>query len=174
MLTLFNLEQIMHTCKQQLVSLGFTELNSKYYNLEINSRFRNKLGQCCYNRKSMFYTIKISKSFIQVCPEYVSNTMMHELIHSINGCMNHGPNFKHVAKLVNDKFGYNVSTTAYYDSYNMYLKNTKNYKYKVKCSHCGKEWLYEKAGKIVKGIQHNPHYAKCPICQTNSFSIINL
>ena len=174
MLTLSSLEQMMYTCKQQLVSLGFSELNSKLYNLEINPRFRKKLGQCCYNRKSMFYTIKISKNFMQVCPEHVKNTMMHELIHSINGCMNHGPNFQYVANLVNNKFGYNVSTTSYYDSYNNYLNNTKNYRYKLKCNSCGKEWRYEKAGKLVRGVQSNPHYCTCPYCRTNSFSVVNL
>ena len=59
--------------------------------------------------------------------------MMHELIHSITGCMNHGPNFQYVVNLVNSKFGYDVHITSYYDSYNTYLNNTKNYKYKIKC-----------------------------------------
>jgi len=174
MLTLSNLEQMMYTCKQQLVSLGFSELNSKLYNLEINPRFRKKLGQCCYNRKSMFYTIKISKNFMQVCPEYVKNTMMHELIHSVNGCMNHGPNFQYLASLVNRKFGYNVKTHSDVPEYSKYLNETKHYRYKLMCNTCGKEWLYEKAGKFVRGVLKNPNYCKCPHCRGNSFSVINL
>ena len=174
MLNLYNLNQMLDSCKSELVSLGFFELNAKIYRLEINSRFKNTLGQCHYNKLSRVYTISISKDFMKICPEYVKNTMMHELIHSINGCMNHGPNFQYVANLVNSKFGYDVHTKAYYDSYNTYLNNTKTYKYKVKCSHCGKEWFYEKAGKIVRGIQKNPHSCRCPICKTNTFTIINL
>lgn len=174
MLVLYDLEQILNKCKDELYDLGFLEIKNKNYIIQINSRFRNKLGRCSYNKITYIYTISINESFMNICPDKVKNTMMHELIHSINGCMNHGTKFQNIAKLVNNKFGYNVHTTSYYEDYDKYIDSTKNYKYKIKCSHCGEEWFYEKTGKVIRSLQNNPTSCTCPHCKTKRFSVINL
>lgn len=174
MLQLCDLNQMLEDCKKELTSVGYDEVQNKYYSVSINSRFRKKLGCCSYDKKSYFYKIQISKIFMEISPDKVKNTMMHELIHSIDGCMNHGPKFQYLASLVNSNFGYNVRTHSDVPEYSKYLNNTKQYKYKLLCNTCGKEWLYEKAGKIVKGMLKNPNYCRCPYCREKSFSVINL
>ena len=174
MYQLCDLNQMLNDCKQELISLGYNEVQDKYYSVSINPRFRHKLGCCSLDKKTLFYKIQISKVFMEICPDKIKNTMMHELIHSVNGCMNHGPNFQHLAALVNRKFGYNVKTHSDVPEYSKYLNETKHYRYKLMCNTCRKEWLYEKAGKLVRGVLKNPNYCKCPHCRGNSFSVINL
>lgn len=174
MLTLYDLEKILNECKEELCTLGFLEVKNKNYNIQINPKFRKKLGTCSYNKKSLFYTISINENFIKLCPDKVKNTIMHELIHSVHGCMNHGPSFKYLASLVNNKFGYNITRTSYYQEYEEYINNTKQYRYKVKCNSCGSEWLYQKAGNVIKNIQKNPYSCTCPKCHKKTFTIIYL
>ena len=69
----------------------------------------------CKKRRTEFgdyvYQISFSKNFLALTGQHVKNVLMHELIHTLPNCFNHGTEFKRVMRLVNSKLPqYNVDT----------------------------------------------------------------
>ena len=66
----------------------------------------------------------------------IKNTIMHELIHCIPFCNDHGIEFKKYAKYINEKLGYNISRVGNkkvdYKNSNIEYKEKEVYNYKVK------------------------------------------
>ncbi len=46
---------------------------------------------------------------MQLDKNIIKNTIMHELIHCMPYCNNHGAEFKKYARYINEKLGYNIS-----------------------------------------------------------------
>ena len=67
---------------------------------------------------------------------------MHELIHCIPNCNNHGKEFRKYANYINQNLGYEIQRLGNkkqdYKSSNIEYKETDtNYKYKIRCKQCG-------------------------------------
>ena len=62
-----------------------------------------KYGRC--NK----HHIEISPWVMQLDKNIIKNTIMHELIHCMPYCNNHGAEFKKYARYINEKLGYNIS-----------------------------------------------------------------
>jgi hypothetical protein len=58
----------------------------------------------CTRRLGNTYTITVSHRLFSANKKSVRDTIHHEVIHTIPGCFNHGPNFKAAAALCNKKF----------------------------------------------------------------------
>ena len=73
--------------------------------------------------------------------DIIKNTIIHELIHCLPKCTNHGDEFKKYAKHVNQNLGYNISRVGNkkedYDNSNLEYEEIENYKYKIICKDCG-------------------------------------
>ena len=75
-----------------VVALGYPELLNNEYNVVINHKRAKALGRCTKIGRTNKYTITINKNHLEFsAAKEVHNTIMHEVIHSIHGCMNHGP-----------------------------------------------------------------------------------
>ena len=99
---------------KQISDIGYGEVLNKQYDIQFSSRMTRTLGLCTYMGGSK-YRITLNTKFMNVCNEVdITNTIAHELIHSIYGCMNHGEKWKHIANLMNKQYGYHISRTIYY------------------------------------------------------------
>lgn len=91
--------------------------------------------------------IEISNWVMQLNDNIIKNTIMHELIHCIPFCNNHGTEFKKYANYINQKLGYNISTKgnikADYEASHLKYEEQNNYKYKIICTNCG-QIIYRK------------------------------
>lgn len=56
---------------------------------------------------------QLFKSFGRRKKVALRNIMMHEFIHTIDGCFNHGNEWKKWASLLNDKHGYLINVSPY-------------------------------------------------------------
>ena len=175
-ITLTDLNTLMNECKKELIDLGYYEVMNKSYMICFNSRFKAKLGQIKLIPGG--YQIDINSHFAEICPEGVRNTIMHELIHSLQGCMNHGNKWQTIAKLVNNTLHYNVTTTSYYEKYQKYYNahsNKSTTKYTLTCATCNHKWNYKKRTKLITKIQNNQAYVvMCPYCGGAEFHLTNL
>ena len=76
--------------------------------------------------------------------EIIKNTIMHELIHCIPYCNNHGTEFKKYAKLLNSKYNYNISRVGNkkedYEKSNLEFEDNKKYNYRIVCNGCKQEF----------------------------------
>ena len=76
---------------------------------------------------------------------------MHELIHCIPYCNNHGKEFKKYAKLINTKLGYDITRVGNkkedYQKSNIEYEETENDKYKIECKQCGQVFYRKRLTK---------------------------
>lgn len=92
------------------------------------------------------------------------STVVHELIHTIPGCMNHGKLFKEYAARVNSKYPFlSIQRCTSMASYGV-QKPVKKYSYIAKCSICNREWKYVRKPRIYNYIS----LCKCPYCKTST------
>lgn len=137
-------------CKQE-------EPDKKYMYKE--RRGRRILTKC---NKYKIHHIEISKWVMELDDYIIKNTIIHELIHCIPFCSNHGQEFKKYANIINRKLGYNITTVGnkkddYKKSNIEYIEEVKKYKYKIICLKCGKEYL-----RVRKPSNLNKY--RCSIC----------
>lgn len=137
-----------------------------------NPRLTSTWGRC---RRLTQYTfeIEISSRLLgdDVEHEALMNTMLHELVHTCKGCMNHGELWKrHAAKLNNA--GWSIQRCTSSEEKN--IKETPRvYKYRVTCEECGDVWNYTKRGAVVRSLQRNAHSCTCP-CGSHNFRLETL
>ena len=86
------------------------------------------------------------------------STIVHELIHTIPGCLNHGSNFKYYASLVNRRYP-NLKIQRCTSMKEFGIQDRKP-SYILKCSGCGKTWNYSRKPKIFDYITRY----SCPYC----------
>lgn len=164
------------------ITIGFTKRKTKRYGGCKNSlpdlKFKEvkKIGRRKYIKYNKFnkHEIEISKWVIDLNEDIIKNTIMHELIHCLPYCNDHGKYFKYYAKIINQKFGYDIQRVGnkkedYLNSNLEYSdeENTIKYNYLVKCTNCSQEFKRQRINKdFVKKY-------KCGICN-NKFEVIRL
>lgn len=111
----------------------------------------------------------------QVSKQAIIDTVMHETIHTVKGCMNHGKNFKAVAALVNDFYGYNIQRcTSAAEKGLQDIKKRTPIKYTIKCQSCGGECYYRKETQAVKAIKAgNLRMYRCGYCGSAKLIVKN-
>ena len=127
----------------------------------------NSYGMCYY--KDNEYHISISKYMTEKSKKAVENTIIHELLHTINDCMDHGRLWKYYSRKIYNEFGYNIKRCGgdkSKEDKNILLKirmsKIKNKpKYVVKCPCCGRQWTFIRISKCVK----NPENFDCLKCK---------
>ena len=117
-------------CKQ-------SEPDKKYYHFVKRGYKKIKVYD-----KFLKHDIEISKWVMELDDKIIKNTIMHELIHCIPNCNNHGKEFRKYANYINQNLGYEIQRLGNkkqdYKSSNIEYKETDtNYKYKIRCKQCG-------------------------------------
>ena len=119
-----------------------------------------KLGSCKWNGKK--YVISLSKHAARAETQ-IRNTLAHELIHTLPGCMNHGKRFHQYGALVYRRLGILIQTKATETEANQsgirnaYLERAR---YKAVCANCQYTIFRLKKSGLIK----SPHRYRCPKC----------
>lgn len=149
--------------KQQLAEVGY-DLSKNHYEYRFSSRMKKRLGHCERIGRDTYEIVINEDYFKQASDKIVINTIMHEHIHSIPGCMNHKEKFKMVGNIVNNRFGYNIqrctNTQGEYDY-------SQAYKYKFICTECDASWRYIRRPKFAKNLSK----CICPHCKTHTIKL---
>ena len=97
------------------------------------------------------YTIEISKWVMDLDESIIKNTVIHELIHCLPYCNNHGSEFKKYANIINEKLGYNITRVGNkkqdFEKSNLEYIEKEEYKYKIECEKCGKIFYRKRLAK---------------------------
>lgn len=162
------LNKIFDECVNELKNIGIDVLDEKRVgkiDIYISKRNNKRYG-CCKQEepdknyktvtkkgwkkiikyeKFNIHHIEISKWVMDLDEEIIKNTIIHELIHCMPYCNNHGLQFKQYANYINFKLGYNISRVGNkkedYEKSNVEYNEDELYKYKIKCTKCGQEFL---------------------------------
>lgn len=159
------LTKLYNECIKELKSIGINMEDSKKngkITINIAKRKAKRYGCCkqskpvitCYHieyknhrRRKVYdvflkHDIEISKWVLDLNDDIIKNTIMHELIHCLPYCNNHGKEFKKYAEYINQKLGYKIQRLGNkekdYENSNIKFEDKEiTYKYKIKCKNCG-------------------------------------
>ena len=147
-----DLQLIASVCMEELDAIGIGYGESIEF--KVNSRAKKRWGQCSYSKITDTYTIEISNRLLEdyVPEKSLMQVIIHELLHTCEGCMNHGKTWKRYAELVNETYGYDVSRT---DSASGLGVNTEQIgvKHQFKCKCCGQVINRMRESKFTRNYQ---------------------
>ena len=176
------LERLYKECREELYNIGISIETLGDIQIKISKRAKKRYG-CCKQeepdkkyktvtkigrRKVIRYekfnkhNIEISKWVLELEENIIKNTIMHELIHCMPYCNNHGTEFKKYAKLINTNYEYDISRVGNkkkdFQRSNIEYNEKENYKYKIICNGCNQEF-YRK--RLAKNFTRKYRCAKC-------------
>ena len=123
---------------------------NKISKFEVNKRSMNRWGQT--RLRNGVYSININYLLLEdeAPEEALVNTLVHELLHCVNGCMNHGEKWKRLSEEVNDCYNLKVSRrTATNEKFKkdeeyckkvLQVKKDRRKTYACVCELCGKRF----------------------------------
>ena len=168
------LEKVYRQCVEELKRIGI-DINEtkKIGTIDISiSKRNNKRYGCCkqeepdtktkyiekVGRRKIIKYEKFNKHHIEISPwvleldeEIIKNTIMHEIIHCLPNCNNHGEHFKKYAKYINDKLGYNISRVGNkkedYQKSKIEYKEKEQFNYHIQCTNCGQSFYRKRLNR---------------------------
>lgn len=150
---------ILHEVYPSFQYLGFTSVKI--------GRSRTHWATIKKNLYTGACALNVSNCFNDIPDEHKAqtkllSTIIHELIHTIPGCMNHGPNFKYYAGLVNGKYpALDIKRATSMEEFGVQEKEPT---YVISCGICHKQWNYYRKpryyGQLDKYV--------CPICHCSA------
>lgn len=132
-------------------------------NMEIDRELRfypaisyfGKIKKMTDENNNRYYKISLSTYHLENGEKAVLKTLLHEVIHTLDNCFNHGSKFQEVAKKANKVYETNIGTYGSIsdgETLNKYNKN--KYKYIVKCKNCGQTIKRKVKSKLIKNLSH--------------------
>ena len=175
-----SITKIFNTVSKELIKIGVPIPVKDIKKVgELKTRSKRVRGVTYTFKRITYNNINIDKTnYIGINKKLIEDnfeiekTMVHELIHTIPGCNNHGPNFKRYAELINRHYPeYNVSTYYTPDSDETEnIANIKKPKYVVTCENCGVKTYFYRKCKTLDILSR----CTCKKCKTSNFKVESL
>ena len=150
-----SLTRLANECMEMLDAIGIEYADR--IDWQVNTRAKKRWGQCKRTPNGA-YIISISNRLLadNVTDDGAINTIIHELLHSVKGCMNHGENWKREASRVNRAYGINIKrcSSAEEKGVESIESIPKAIKYQFECKECGKVYSRVKASNFTKNWQN--------------------
>lgn len=125
------------------------------WDIRPNARYKKTWGLCQRLVKHGVngFEITIATSLLddKLDDMAAKETIAHELLHTIEGCLNHGPKWKKYADLMS-VFGYRITRASSCADKGIDPNQHIAYKYAIYCKNCGHTCYYSKRTKIVSMI----------------------
>lgn len=146
--------------------------------IRMSKGFRT-LGECTLKQGGNF-EIAISRASCAAGEDVLSGTICHELIHTMPGCFDHGPQFLANARRIKERYGVDVEKgtpkthaakvrqTAFYKPHRV------SYNYRITCCKCGVEAYAKRQGRTLFNIINGSDAYTCKKCGGRRFSIDRL
>jgi len=151
-----DLENLASQCQAELLSIGIRcgEV-SKWV---INTRAKKRWG-LCRQLSDGTYEIQISHRLLsdEVSDIAAKNTIIHELLHTCPGCLNHTGKWLQLATMVNLRLPmYSIKRTTSAEEKGLQSGvDVHAYRYILQCQQCGKRILRHKKSVVI---EHPEHY----------------
>ena len=161
MLVMKNLNELFEQAMAVVEGCGIQ--TGDIVSVTVNTRAKKRWG-LCEKHPNGVYTISISYRLLtdDVTDEGAIDTIIHELLHTCKGCMNHGENWKREASKVNRAYGYNIKrcSSAEDKGVQPIEEMPKAIKHQFKCKDCGQVYSRVKESNFTK---HYKNY-RCGYC----------
>lgn len=140
-----DLQVLLNECKAELDALKIPY--GVISDIEVNTTAKKRLGRCS-QLPDKTYCIQISSRLLDssIPAMAVKHTLMHELLHSVPGCMNHQEKWKQLANRVNRAYGYQIRRTSSLEERGLsaadFEVSKPEPKYRLQCSKCNHTYNY--------------------------------
>lgn len=156
-----DLQIIAKECLKELDAIGIQYGNIKEF--VVNTRAKSRWGQCKVVPGG--FSINISEDLLREENSIIGlkNTIIHEILHTVPGCFNHGDAWKRMAARVNDVYDYNVKRCSSADEKGVVTeirRIKKTVKHQVQCKKCGYLMNYARSSKVT----NHPELYRCGVC----------
>jgi len=153
-----DLQKIFKECLKEC-----DDLKIEYGNIigiTINTRAKRRWGRT--HRVIDDFYIDISAILLRddVSDEATKDTIIHEILHTVDGCYNHKAKWQAMADKVNKAYGYNIKrcTSAKEKGIDSSLMEVEHHKtYIIKCEKCGIEAVRHRKSDLIKYPHHYIH-----------------
>lgn len=139
---------IISDCEDMLKDIGVETGEIDTYS--INNRLTKRLGRCIriHDITGDYFKIELSPIIFNN-ENLLYNTIIHEMLHTCNGCFGHTGQWKVLADKVKSTYGYDITRVTNIREYGIEPSKRKT-KYIVECPNCGKRWGYQRMCNVVK------------------------
>lgn len=159
---MYNLYSELVACTKTLKDLNVPVGNVTEW--AVNNRAHKRLG-CCYRLTNGTYKIEVNADLLkEVNPiSALHDTLYHELLHTVPGCLNHGNKWQAYAAIVNKALGMNISRVCSVAEAGLieYQPSTRKYLYEIVCPECGRSLAKFKRRSFAVDF---PELYKCKVC----------
>ena len=156
-----DLQRLVAACIADLDTVGIRPGMVEQWS--VNTRAKCRWGLCT-RLPSGAFRISIAERLLQddVCDQAAKDTIVHELLHTVRGCHDHGKHWKSLAQRVNTLLPqYRIQRTATYEEKGLSPALQEHVsRYAVRCASCGKIYARERNSKLI---QH-PEAYRCGLC----------
>lgn len=153
-----DLKKLIDECITDLRKIGIEP--GKISQWHIDTKTTRRWGVCKSRKGSGVFEIGISKVLLEddVDDQQTKNTIMHELLHTVDGCSGHTGKWKVLAQKVNYYLpGYDVKRLSSEEEKGI----EKKHRYMLECTVCGAKIYRDKMSNAIKF----PEKYKCAKCK---------
>ena len=138
-------EKMVHAYRYDMLSRGIKvgKISRVWFSKDSFSKFGS-----CSRLMNGYFVIEITDLGLH---GDVKSTIVHELIHTVAGCYNHGPKFQEIARLLSSAYNIELGTRA--SKKEMALSEEYRIakaKYVIRCKKCGQIITRQRATRLVK------------------------
>ncbi|MBO4458866.1 MAG: hypothetical protein J5802_14265 [Butyrivibrio sp.] len=149
-------ERLRRDCMREVEAAGICI--SDRITFEINRRARTRWGLCKKNRDGSF-RIQIAEILLadeRISEKSCKETIIHELLHTCEGCMRHTGRWKQNALKMNSLYGYDIKrvTTGSEKGIEDYKSSELPVKYVFKCKSCGAVIYRKRESRFTRNYRH--------------------
>lgn len=151
-----NLNSLFEECRMELKRINM-DISDRIVKVSVNGRLKTTMGKCIFSRRTGNYSIEIAACLLtdEAETQAAKETIIHELIHTCPGCMNHGYEWKRRGDRVSRMLGYNVTRCAdrtTLETQGVVIKDRKpeEYKYALVCDCCGNQYKHKRMCEAVR------------------------
>lgn len=147
-----DIRKMVEVCRGELGDLGLK--TGEIASVSFNSRAKTLFGRCRRERSGTYHIEIMTYLNRHRTLDEIRQTVMHEVIHTLPACGNHGETFQKTARLVNERLGFRISTTS---KLSKEAKEAVAFAYVLKCGYCGEELKrYHRKPRISPHHYHRP------------------
>lgn len=138
-----NIKEMVNKAIQMLKDINIPITNSLNPTIEVVNA-SSFWGMCHSDGRGYAYRIRLAKMLLAQPENIIMETILHELIHTCPGCMNHGRQWKEYVRKCNAIYNTNINANPYkYDAKRAAeVVNMEPVKvaHRVQCTCCGRTW----------------------------------
>lgn len=156
------IRQLFEQVMRDMDSMG-VPYNKNIISFKINGRAKARFG-CCKRvgaaGKRDGFKIEISKFACDADEKEIKDILAHELLHTVEGCYDHGQKWKYLAKQLKP-LGYDVTARTSYEKVGVDdPRSEKAYNYIIQCQKCGQVIYRQRKCNLTEKTK----YYRCARC----------